>query len=203
MYACNIRTLFNQCVQVNKNVHQILRAQHGTRTHYETLNLKPNCTAKDIRDSFVKLSKENHPDTGENTKQNAERFCAIVEAYKVLGKAESRAVYDSVMSHDSGPYAVYNYNESSSPSPSNTGYYGVFGSKRVSNKRIVMYCMIFMVVGAIVQALAIRYSLTFQRDKLDRVSMEAGRNLSKARANAEEYGNDYQLKQLAHKSTRN
>ncbi len=30
--------------------------------------------------------------------------------------------------------------------------------------------------------------------------MEAGKNHSKARANAEEYGNEYQLKKLAHSS---
>lgn len=37
-----------------------------------------------------------------------------------------------------------------------SAYYGMFGSKRISNQKIVVYCMIFMVVGAIVQALAIR-----------------------------------------------
>lgn len=85
--------------------------------------MKPNCTAKDIRDAFLKLSKEvwpvnvstfnvnlievlgqNHPDvsTGENAKRNADNFRAVVEAYKILGKVESRAIYDSVMQQGRG-----------------------------------------------------------------------------------------------------
>lgn len=45
--------------------------------------------------------------------------------------------------------------------------------------------------------------MTFRRDQLDRKSIEAGKNHSKARADAAEYGNEYQLRKLAQKSTGN
>ncbi|KAJ6633449.1 DnaJ-like protein 60, partial [Pseudolycoriella hygida] len=135
-------------------------------------------------------------------RQNSDNFRAIVEAYKVLGKADSRASYDAGINLYNRPYGVYDFTEQSrSVPPSN--YYGVFGKERISNKRIVLYCMLFMLAGIIVQTLAIRYSLTFRREKLDKMSAKAAKMHSLARANAVEFGNDYQLEKFAQKCAEN
>lgn len=49
---------------------------------------------------------QNHPDTSANksTSENAANFRNIVEAYNVLGKADSRAVYDAVMNREEGSF---------------------------------------------------------------------------------------------------
>ncbi|XP_050300512.1 dnaJ-like protein 60 isoform X3 [Anthonomus grandis grandis] len=70
---------------------------HTTRTrldnHYETLKLKSNCTGKEIRESFLKLSKEYHPDINKHPSAHKE-FLKIQEAYNILSKPNSRANYD-------------------------------------------------------------------------------------------------------------
>lgn len=46
-------------------------------------------------------------------------------------------------------------------------YYGVKGFKRVANWKIVLACVVFCLMGIIVQILAITKSVTFNREKLN------------------------------------
>jgi curved DNA-binding protein CbpA len=38
-------------------------------SHYRTLNLEPNATSEQIKESYYRLAKESHPDTG-NSEQD-------------------------------------------------------------------------------------------------------------------------------------
>jgi DnaJ family protein C protein 4 len=64
------------------------------RTHYEVLGLSPAATQSDIRDAFVKLSKEVHPDMNPDDPDNHSKFVQLNEAYTVLSKLNTRREYD-------------------------------------------------------------------------------------------------------------
>lgn len=57
------------------------------------LKLPRNCSEKDIKDAFIKLSKQYHPDRNKNKEAQA-KFVKISNAYNVLSKPRSRREYD-------------------------------------------------------------------------------------------------------------
>ncbi|GAB1866854.1 DnaJ-like protein 60 [Camponotus japonicus] len=60
--------------------------------HYETLNVSPNASQKEIRRAFIRLSKQLHPDT--SGKHSHTDFVKLNEAYSILGKENTRRKYD-------------------------------------------------------------------------------------------------------------
>jgi len=93
-------------------IHSILLFSTGNcnyKTHYEVLGIDKNATQKEIKEAYIKLGKEYHPDlhqnlvidesSGENGSSSEKeeltmKFKAINEAYEILGKKESRKTYD-------------------------------------------------------------------------------------------------------------
>jgi curved DNA-binding protein CbpA len=61
---------------------------------YDVLNIKPDATKKDIRDSFRRLAKIYHPDKRETG--NADLFELINNAYDILSNPVMRAEYDNL-----------------------------------------------------------------------------------------------------------
>lgn len=61
---------------------------------YELLNLRPNASAKDIKQSYYELAKKYHPDTCDNSKEAYEKFQLINGAYQILGDVKQRMNYD-------------------------------------------------------------------------------------------------------------
>lgn len=156
----------------NYYINSLNRQCHSSsnQNYYDVLNLKRDCSDKDIRKSFVKLSKQLHPDTNSSIKDGAQ-FTKIMEAYKILGKTESRAAYDHSLQFNYSyhkPISVeydgqifrpnkYGFpNESAPPRPKQP-YYGVQGLKRLPNKYIVLFCLVWAGVGITAQYFAIRY----------------------------------------------
>lgn len=74
------------CLQIRQN-------------HYDVLEVKQNCTSKDIREAFIRLSKKHHPDSSGKTLDSA-KFRDIIDAYKTLGKEDSRIAYDHSLQFD-------------------------------------------------------------------------------------------------------
>jgi DnaJ family protein C protein 4 len=64
------------------------------RTHYEVLGLSQAASQSEIRDAFVKLSKEVHPDMNPDDPENHAKFVQLNEAYTVLSKMHTRKEYD-------------------------------------------------------------------------------------------------------------
>jgi curved DNA-binding protein CbpA len=69
------------------------------RSHYATLELTPTASLKDIKNAFIQLSKQCHPDLlpEDHSKQDAERFQMVVEAYEVLSDPHRRKEYDATL----------------------------------------------------------------------------------------------------------
>lgn len=69
------------------------------RTHYEVLGVSHHASQTDIRDAFVKLSKEVHPDMNPDDPDTHHKFVRLNEAYTVLSKQSTRREYDVNMQY--------------------------------------------------------------------------------------------------------
>lgn len=199
------------CYRIFQTQHMGNRYAHQIN-HYEVLKLKSTCTPKEIREAFIRLSKELHPDvnaSGVNQKANEQSFVQLLEAYKVLSKIDTRASYDyeiSLRTRLSQPQVRPDpqnlQNQHWYPNPSNyqtpdpDSYYGIKGIRKVSNWTIVFYCGVFMILGIIVQTFAISKSFTFKREQLDEFSRKNALVLANARAEAESHGNEAQIERM-------
>ncbi|XP_070065754.1 dnaJ-like protein 60 isoform X3 [Drosophila virilis] len=122
-------------------------------THYEVLNVKSDCSKQDIRNAYLKLSKQYHPDVKSNAAsvEKTARFVKITEAYQTLVKTSTRKDYDdSLIWYPGGaretiqPWDVRpNYNPNPGP------YYGIKGMNRVSNWQVALFLMSLGILGAI------------------------------------------------------
>ncbi|XP_043256842.1 dnaJ homolog subfamily C member 4-like isoform X2 [Colletes gigas] len=81
-------------------------------SHYEILRVSPNATQKEIKDAYIKLSKEMHPDAG--NKGSHDDFVKVNEAYTTLSKKDKRQEYDKSLHYndivyDENPFRRNNY----------------------------------------------------------------------------------------------
>src|SRR5215813_7313360 len=66
------------------------------KDYYETLGVKKNASADEIRKAFRKLARKYHPDVNPGDKAAEEKFKQISEANDVLSDAKKRKVYDQL-----------------------------------------------------------------------------------------------------------
>ncbi len=67
--------------------------------HYAALGVRPDADAAEIRRAWIRAARANHPDrrgevNREQTERSDRRMRAVNEAWRVLGRAESRRSYD-------------------------------------------------------------------------------------------------------------
>lgn len=77
------------------------------KNYYEVLGVNKNSTQKEIRDAYVKLCKELHPDVqgSKNGKSDHKKFTELSHAYSVLSKPLDRQQYDEqLQAHQYQPY---------------------------------------------------------------------------------------------------
>jgi DnaJ-class molecular chaperone len=67
-------------------------------SHYTVLNVSPSATLYDIKQQYVSLSKEHHPDVNLNS-EAAQTFMKIQNAWEVLRHETTRKQYDKELSH--------------------------------------------------------------------------------------------------------
>ncbi len=63
-------------------------------TPYETLGIKPDATAAQVKSAYLKLAKKHHPDLNPGDKKAEERFKAINAANDLLSDADKRTRFD-------------------------------------------------------------------------------------------------------------
>lgn len=87
------------------------------KDYYKTLGVSRSASQDEIKKSFRKLARENHPDRNKGDKGAEERFKEISEAYEVLGDEEKRKKYDMLGSN-------WKHGQKFTPPP---GWESVFG----------------------------------------------------------------------------
>src|SRR3982075_2221714 len=66
------------------------------KDYYETLGVKKNASAEEIRKAFKKLARKHHPDVNPGDKAAEEKFKTLSEANEVLSDPKKRKIYDQV-----------------------------------------------------------------------------------------------------------
>ena len=64
------------------------------KDYYETLGIKRDASAEEIKSAYRRLAKKVHPDVNPGDKQAEEKFKELSEAYAVLSDDKRRAQYD-------------------------------------------------------------------------------------------------------------
>ncbi|VVC92357.1 dnaJ-like protein 60 [Leptidea sinapis] len=208
-----------------KSICSIVRLHSLSRkNHYDVLNLRRNCSDQEIKDAFIKMSKQYHPDKNKDVKAQ-EKFVQIVEAYNVLGKPSSRSQYDHIitMGQRSSSYyyktsnqnQYYNqaytqktypdYNFYTPPKDSKntkTDYYGVKGLKKLPNMAIILLCFSVALIGTILQIIVIREAYVGHRTRTIEQSKMLAKELDKVRENAVGKTNEMQTQAILEKIVR-
>ena len=70
----------------------------ATKDFYAVLGVAKDADAKDIKKSYRKLARENHPDSNPGDTAKHERFKQVAEAYDVVGESKKRQEYDQIRS---------------------------------------------------------------------------------------------------------
>ncbi|MFT4082996.1 MAG: DnaJ C-terminal domain-containing protein [Nocardioides sp.] len=75
-----------------------IRSDWMNKDFYAELGVKKDATAEEIKKSYRKLARANHPDSHPDDTEKHEKFKRVAEAYDVVGDPEKRKKYDEVRS---------------------------------------------------------------------------------------------------------
>ncbi|XP_046486171.1 dnaJ-like protein 60 isoform X1 [Neodiprion pinetum] len=186
----NIRDVFFLC--------RCYGSVRNQSNHYDTLCIKNDATQKEIREAFIKLSKELHPDVGDNGSHT--KFVKVNEAYRVLSKDYTRQQYDNrlrhgytFVQHPKGEQTYYDaepvyrdpvYQAAHNPRRTefHDDYYGVKGVSRFSNVKIALICVAFASVILALEMMIIRKSVKRSQQYLKNRSLEVEGNYKRTRS---------------------
>jgi molecular chaperone DnaJ len=114
---------------------------------YDILGVKENATQDEIKKSYRKLAKENHPDAGGND----EKFKKISLAYDTLGDEQKRRQYDQ---NKNNPFGQgFNFNDM---------YNSMFGQRQQATKP-VHTSNITVTIGTLISFKGGKHTLTYRR----------------------------------------
>jgi len=128
-------------------------------TFYDVLNLKPGCTKKEIRDSFIKLSKLNHPDVCGPSSND--RFVRINDAYNVLIDDNKKRLYDETLINTNkiNPVYYYHYPQRRKNNESWKDIYNNPSNHWLSsNVTIALVCVSMLLIGTTIQFYGVKKS---------------------------------------------
>ncbi|XP_015438341.1 PREDICTED: dnaJ homolog subfamily C member 4-like [Dufourea novaeangliae] len=177
--------------------------QRAQCNHYDTLRISPNATEREIKNAYIKLSKKMHPDN--SSEGNHADFVKINEAYTILSKKHTRRDYDMSLKHyypyTHHPFRQHNGNDTWRPNPT----YADWGFKEYSTnhkydpvylRKAVIYCIIFIIIGTVLQILIIERYLVINRIEIIRRSMKYQLEYERIKAEAEGKTVEEQLKNI-------
>ena len=212
-------SIVNKC---NPTIHSVLlfsTCSCSCRTHYEVLGVDTTATQKEIKAAYIKLGLKWHPDLHQNlpndespepkdTKIDHEeldrKFKEINEAYEILGKQESRKIYDLSLpradgtdngardsnGHRKGPYRTY-YNTPEERGQAFHGYPGPdpdYYKKNPDRWKIAGLCVFAIVFGFFIHFTIAKLSADAHGRYLDQNTDRINKQLQLARESNQKRG---------------
>ncbi|XP_073231261.1 dnaJ homolog subfamily C member 4-like [Porites lutea] len=197
-------------------------------TLYEILDVSETATLGEIKNAFIKKSKESHPDTNPLKPELHNTFVEVSEAYNILSDASSRRAYDlsllssfnSSSSSRGSPFgsvprnrqSSYSYYYEKATSSSNYRQSRTYdftaphvhvnrAQKQKHNRLIMLGAFVFMMTGATVSYLIIRTRHNLYRAHMDESNRRAHQVYSQAVERGRANGLKRQLEHLIAQSS--
>ncbi|KAL9899797.1 dnaJ-like-60 isoform 1-T1 [Glossina fuscipes fuscipes] len=181
-----------------------------SQNYYDVLNVRRDCSGKEIRSAFLELSKKYHPDVSvKSNPKDAEKFVRIYEAYETLSKPKLRKEYDNLLIQglrsnerriveNTPNSAVHGSWEVRPDVDAHPGpYYGVRGWSRISNSKIALALFILGIIGGLSGFASVKRSHNYQKTRIDEVSAKANEHHERIRSDARKYGKEEQVERVA------
>jgi len=178
-------------------------------THYSVLGVSHDASQAQIRNAYLRLSKELHPDHNigkdeSETERIHQKFVKINAAYSVIGNKKQRRLYDlEVLMHEdprwkdqenirtnnphmfrTRPMSFEERAQSIGLNKQDPNFYAKHGNY---HQKVVLWCVVFIAVGVLVQGSAIMALYKRHAAQLDLATNNNTALLVQARANARNY----------------
>ncbi|XP_054927689.1 dnaJ-like protein 60 isoform X2 [Dermacentor andersoni] len=196
-------------------------AEHLSKTYYEVLGVKNDCTQKEIRDAYVKLCKQLHPDVkGAATSiKDHSKFTELNQAYTILSKPLDRKHYDDTLLHPElhnvqrtvwRPYTRYEepfmHTKGSSgyddyETPGYEDFAHLYKEKRRQHQNAKVYivtgCLVLIVCGACLHYVAFRYGTSNEmKRKMQETNRKNWAEYHQSKSDFRKYGMEGQMERL-------
>jgi DnaJ-domain-containing protein 1 len=179
-------------------------------THYDVLGVPDDASPVQIKNAYLSLSKELHPDKNQ-TKDEKEAFAAhqkfvrVTQAYSVLGNKQQRNLYDREvlmkMREEMGEQqsgSSGNINEKMRPmtfeeraramgfnKKQDPDFYKKHGNY---HRKVLVFCLLWILAGVLVQGAAVMGLYNRHISVLDMETKKNNEILMSARASSTQYG---------------
>jgi len=208
-------------IGTHQNTQNVIRpvlfstSSHKYVTHYDVLGIEKEATQKEIKEAYIKLGKECHPDmhqsinegeyqspgaTNKNEAEITKKFTKINEAYEVLGRIESKRAYDISLRNAKAQ------NETRNSTQQQTTYktydtfeeraqaaYGYkvdpnYWNKNRDKYKIAWLCIGIMILGFVIHFQIARLTAVKHAQWLDNNTKNLNNSIEERRANAQKLG---------------
>ncbi|CAD5114374.1 DgyrCDS3508 [Dimorphilus gyrociliatus] len=180
-------------------------------SYYEILGLTNDATKKQVKDAYVKLSKQVHPDVNRSDPKSHDKFVEVQEAYRILSSPTERQQYDASLAtrgmhnrpihateyHQSRPYTqqgenndIYN-EEMQWYARSQQKFY--YGSRKRSKPMVVIFGLGLIALGMALHTGAYTWSCKHRKEIMDERDKINFAHLNRSREQARTLGNTIQL----------
>ena len=79
---------------VKRTLHSSSCLLEQEKTFYDELGVDPTASSKEIKESYLELSKKYHPDVNPGDPEAAAKFHTVSKAYETLSQGKLRRMYD-------------------------------------------------------------------------------------------------------------
>jgi len=169
-------------------------ASWNQETHYTVLGVKTDASQAEIREAYLKLSKKLHPDynTGKQLDEAQKQFIKVNEAYNVLSNKSERRLYDLKIGKGEDINEPTQSNRSHARMMTFEERARMMGFPRQDpdfyekhgnyHKRVVKWCILFIIFGICVQYPVVLYISHKRMDKFHMHSDNIAKQLEEDRA---------------------
>ena len=94
MFLFNLPRQWHFSHNVKRTLHSSSCVFEKDETFYDVLGIDPTASSKEIKESYLELSKKYHPDVNPGNPDAAAKFHTVSQAYATLSQGKLRRMYD-------------------------------------------------------------------------------------------------------------